>query len=51
VRELANAMERVALLSESDTISAALLDFRSSEPAGRSHDSGPIVAGSLDERA
>ena len=45
VRELANAMERVALLSESDAIPAALLDFLPGAAPGTPVDPG----GSLDD--
>jgi transcriptional regulator with AAA-type ATPase domain/tetratricopeptide (TPR) repeat protein len=49
VRELANAMERVALLSDRDEITAATLDFLTSNDAVDPADAGNVAdAGSLE---
>src|SRR5439155_1134736 len=49
VRELANALERVALLSVTDEITAAMLDFLVKTPADAAAASTPTVPGSLDD--
>ena len=48
VRELANALERVALLSVTDEIPAAMLDFLVGSPADATEVSAPRSPGSLD---